>query len=161
MMQSPKFDTQEFEGADARADGRRRTITVATDRVVIARRVDGVSMRIAIEPQRYAGVLLRVARLDDASFIYEVRLTHADPDLSVTLAQEQNEGEARASWRHWANHLALPRLVERVEGAPELDRDLPIRVLSPTTRRHGSATLNRRPRFLRRRKVGVTGAPRA
>jgi hypothetical protein len=157
MTLCPELDlraVQEFEGADARADGRRRTVTVAPDRVVIARRVDGVAMRIAIEPHRYTGVLLSVDQLHDDSFGYQVRLIHADADLCVTLALASHEEEARASWRHWSNHLALPRLVESVEGAPELDRGAPTSLLPPTTRRRGSPTLNRRPRFLCRRKVG-------
>jgi hypothetical protein len=148
-------ETQKHEAVDIRADGRRRFVTVAQDRVVIARSVGGVAMRITIAPRRYAGVLLSLARLDGGGFGYEVRLAHADPDLCVTLAQVREEAEARTHWRHWADTLALPRLVERIEGERQVERDTPTRLLSPTTRRRGSATQNRRPRFLCRRKVGV------
>jgi len=141
-----------IEAFDARADGGRRTVEVSRERVVIARRVGGVDMRVALEPKQYRGVLLRVLIAEGTDFLYQVRLLHADPEMSVTLGECDREADARALWRRWAQALGLPRLVERAEDEIEVDRSAADP--KPFERRRGRATLRRRNRFLARRKMG-------
>ncbi len=141
-----------IEAFDARADGRRRFVEVTRTQVAIVRRVDGVDMRVALSPRAYKGVLLSVLVSEATDFLYQVRLLHADPDLSVTLAESGNEAEMRAQWRRWADTLGLSRLVERAEGEFELDRSPS--APHPYVRRRGRATLRRRNRFLARRQMG-------
>lgn len=146
-----------IEAFDARAEGARRCIEVTPERVVIARRVDGVEMRVALAPANYKGVLLSVLISEGTDFLYQVRLVHADPELGVTLGDCGDETDARALWRRWAATLDLPRLVERADCEYEIDRSQPS--ASPFERRRGRATLRRRNRFLARRKMGTpTGA---
>ncbi len=145
-----------FEAFDARAEGARRRVEVSPERIVISRRVDGVDMRVALEPKRYQGVALTVLIAEATDFLYQVRLVHADPDLGVTLADCGDEDAARALWRRWAAALALPRLVERADGEFEIDRTPSPD--APFERRRGRATLKRRNRFLARRKMGWTGS---
>jgi hypothetical protein len=141
-----------IQAFDARADERRRTIEVTRDRIVIARRLGGIDMRVALEPRRYRGVLLSVLISEGTDFLYQVRLLHADTEMSVTLGECGEERAARAIWRRWAYALELPRLVERAEGEIEIDRSP--RDPSPAQRRRGRATHRRRTRFLARRQVG-------
>jgi len=145
-----------FEASDERADGRRRVVTVAPDRIVIARSVAGVFMRIRLRPRAYSGILLRLASLDETGFRYEVRLTHRDPDFGVLLSEVSDEGEAEAAWRLWARFLDLPTLVERTEGILEPERPMIGAVVAhqPGARRRGRGLRWRRARFLTRRKVG-------
>ena len=143
--------TAVIEAFDARAEGSRRLVEVSRERVVIARRVDGMDMRVALEPRQYRGVALGVLVAEATDFLYTVSLVHADADLGVTLATCGQEDDARALWRRWAASLGLARLVERADGAYEEDR---APSPWPVERRRGRATLRRRNRFLARRKMG-------
>ena len=142
-----------IEAFDARADGSRRQVELSHDRIVISRRIDGVEMRVALEPRQFRGVLLAALIAEETDFLYLVRLVHADPELCVTLAQCGDERQARAHWRRWARAFRLPRLVERAEGEYEIDRAAE----PPIERRRGRATLRRRNRFMARRKMGRLG----
>ena len=148
-----------IEASDPRADGRRRVVLLARDRVVIARSVAGVFMHIAIAPAAYSGVVLRLSGIDEGVFHYQIRLAHRDPDLSVTLLEADDDSEITAEWRLWAKFLGLPTLVEREEGRPEIEapRLGGVATRRPRPRRRGKTINARRPRFLTRRK---TGAPR-
>jgi len=149
-----------IEAFDARAEGCKRSVEVSPQRVVIARRVDGVEMRVALAPEHFQGVLLSILTMEATDFLYQVRLVHADPELSVTLADCGDEADATALWRRWASALRLPRLVERADGEIEQDRAAP-RPANPFERRRGRATLRRRNRFLARRKMGRPEVPAA
>jgi hypothetical protein len=141
-----------IEAFDARAEGQRRFVEVTRHHVAIARRVDGVDMRLRLSPRAYRGVALTVLCAEATDFLYQVQLIHSDPDLNVTLAQSGEEPDARAHWRRWAAALGLPRLVERAEGEFEIDRSPAAAAVFE--RRRGRATLRRRTRFLARRKMG-------
>lgn len=146
----------ENETFDARADGGRRHVEVTPERVVIARRLGGVQMRVALSPRQYRGVALAALVCEATDFLYLVRLVHEDGDLDVTLGNFGDEAEARAHWRRCASALRLERLVERADGVYEVDRT---RVAAPVARRRGRATMRRRYRFLARRKMGRPALP--
>jgi Family of unknown function (DUF6101) len=124
---------------------------------VIARSVAGVFMHIAMTPNAYRGVVLRLSALRDNVFHYEIRLAHRDPDLSVTLQEANDDSEIQADWRLWAKFLGLPTLVEREEGRTEPEAAL----AEPLARRRGKTITGRRPRFLARRKTGRVDPDRA
>ena len=145
-----------LEVSDPRADGRRRVVLLARDRVEIARSVSGVFMHIAMAPNAYRGVVLRLSAMRDDAFHYEIRLAHRDPDLSVTLHEADDDTEIQAEWRLWAKFLGLPTLVEREEGSDELEGAHmgAVAFAGTLARRRGKTILSRRPRFLARRKTG-------
>jgi hypothetical protein len=145
-----------IEVSDPRADGRRRVVLLARDRVTIARSVAGVFMHIAMKPDAYSGVVLRLVALSEGIFHYEIRLAHRDPDLSITLHEASDDSDVQAEWRLWARFLGLPALVEREEGRPEPDRAHlgAVAVSRTRPRRRGKTILSRRARFLTRRKTG-------
>ena len=148
-------EPRRIEVCDARADERRRVVLLARDRVVIARSVGGVFMHIAMTPDAYIGVALRLSALRDNGFHYEIRLVHRDPDLCVTLLEAGDDSEIQAEWRLWARFLGLPTLVEREEGSavPEQARLGEIAIARVRARRRGKTMTSRRARFLTRRKT--------
>ena len=152
----PAFAPRRFAAPDPRADGRRRIVRLDGDKVAIHRVVGGVFMRVTVPTSAYRGVALRVVDARDDGFTYEILLVHADPDLSVALAETRDDIDVQAEWRLWARVLGLPALVERVEGRDESDETLLGRVaVKPVApRRRGKTIASRRPRFLTRRKIG-------
>lgn len=147
-------ETLKFEAVDARADGRRRMVSLSRDLVVIARKREGVFMRIALRPHAFRGVLLRLAALEDGVFQYEVSLAHRDPEFDVALASCADQREAEAAWKSWARFVGAPALVERAEGTCE-EVFIPGRAKPGFhTRRRPRGVGARRPRFLARRKMG-------
>jgi Family of unknown function (DUF6101) len=156
-------ESRRIESCDPRADGQRRVVLLARDRVVIARSVAGVFMHIAMTPNAYRGVVLRMSALRDGVFHYQIQLAHRDADLSVTLLEASDDSEVRAEWRLWARFLGLPTLVEREEGRaePECAQLGEVAVARERARRRGRTITSRRPRFLTRRKMGRVDLDRA
>ena len=110
-MQAPAFGSSEtltWEAPDPRADGRRRGISLSRSLVVIARKREGVAMRITMRPNMFRGVLLRLCRGDDG-VVYEVKLVHADPDLSIALASMADAAEAERAGKPGRASLARAR----------------------------------------------------
>jgi hypothetical protein len=88
-----------------------------------------------------------------------VFLEHRDPALSLELYAAQNADDVVAEWQLWSRVLGVPCLVAGSDGAlrepfPRLGA---IRTKPPAQRRRRrSAVSKRRPRFLARRRAGVT-----
>ena len=140
-----------IESFDSRADGQRRRITLARDRIVIDRALQGVEMRVALDPLQYQGVLLDTLVAEATDVLWRISLRHTDPDLTVTLAFTDREAEALDLQNKWSRYFSLPRCVETADGGVELQTTRG----PPSPRRRGRATLRRRNRFLTRRKVGT------
>ena len=156
MMLAPAPGSQEtlkWDAPDARADGRKRTVSLTRDLIVIARERQGVSMRIALRPAAFTGVLLRFAAIDGGGFGYEVSLLHPDPDLAVSLAHCDDEAEALRAWKAWARFVGAPALVERVEGEYERAA-IGAAPSGPFDHHRVHGVGARRPRFLANRKAG-------
>ncbi len=147
--------------ADPRAEGGSRRVTMNARRVLIERRVAGVSMHVGVPARAYAGVALS---LHDAprGRVCRIQLAHRDADLSVVL-HESGEDEAIAEWKSWARFFSLPRLIEEHDGTlTQVTGMLGAVTLGAgvAPRRRGSAMTRRRPRFLTRRRCGdVSDAP--
>jgi Family of unknown function (DUF6101) len=144
-----------IEADDPRADDRLRVVAIDRQAAIIHRSVACVMMTIRVPSSAYRAVILRLT--DHCGGVRrEVRLTHRDPDLSVLLAESDDEAVAEACWRNWACFFSLPALVERIEpGARTASFEVAdIARGCPRPRRGGRASTARRPRFLARRKVG-------
>ena len=109
----------ELSSRDARADQSRRSVSLSRDRVTIDRNYRGIAMRLSVPMSAYQGVCVAVRATEDGGVLYELRLDHRDPELSVTLAEAREEREIWADWRSCAGYFDLPALVERNDG-PEL-----------------------------------------
>jgi hypothetical protein len=146
-----------IEADDPRADNRRRVIDIAREAVVIRRSVAGVAMTIRVPSIAYRGVALRLAKHSVHGVRREVRLEHRDPDLSVLLAEGEDQSVIEGRWRDWIGFFRLPALVERIDAATQA-ASLEVAGIArrrPCARRGGKASTARRPRFLVRRKVGL------
>ena len=108
-----------LQACDARADGRRRSVLLSPDRVTIDRSYRGIAMRLSVPVSAYQGVCVAVRAGENGGFVYELRLAHRDPDLSVLLTEALDESRIWAEWRSSAGYFGLPALVERNDG-PEL-----------------------------------------
>jgi hypothetical protein len=144
----------ETVAGDSRADGATRQVAIGGGRVSIRRRLQGIEMHVGVPVAAYAGVVLAMAE-NASGKPYQVSLAHSDPDLSVTLLQAEDDGEAMAGWQHWARLLALPALVDRGAAADPDSCVPPGAETTASFRRQSSpSTVARRPRFLVRRKPG-------
>ncbi|MGI3900572.1 MAG: DUF6101 family protein [Janthinobacterium lividum] len=108
-----------FQAGDSRADDRCRSVFLARDRITIDRSYHGIAMRLSVPVSAYRGVCVGVRAGENGGFVYELRLTHRDPDLSVLLAEAQDESQIWAEWRASARFFDLPALIERNDG-PEV-----------------------------------------
>ena len=139
---------------DRRADGHVRSVSLTRDLVRIDRRLHGIAMRLSVPVRAYRGVALSLQPGRDGELCYRLHLLHRDRDLSVDLDMATDDGDILADWRVWSRFFGLPALVERqagwvVEADPSLVGN------GPVERRASRFRSPRRPRFLRRRKMGV------
>lgn len=150
--------------ADVRADLRARTVDLGPKQVTIARRLLGIDMRIGVPVHSYNGVSLSLTGGSDspesaatgAAATWRVTLLHRDPDLSVPLAEAQDDSDVIADWRAWSKFFGLPALVELEPGRFQASLDSRPMCGSPRTtcRRRGAMMTKRRARFLLRRRMG-------
>jgi hypothetical protein len=145
-----------FIAADPRADGAIRHVSFEQGRVIIARRLDGMSMRLGIPCSAFRGVVLALTgTLDEPRFV--IRLDHADAELSIVVHDGVDDTDVVAEWHAWAALTSLPKFLEREPGLLECgERHLGTLILGPAPqmRRRGAIVLRRRPRFLSRRRMG-------
>jgi hypothetical protein len=152
-----KMPVKQFVQRDRRADEGERRIRVTRDHVLISRRLAGIAMLITVPVSAYRGVALDVSAGESGGASYRLSLAHCDPELEVVLAETADSGEIAADWKHWASWLDLPRLAARGDGLEPLETDFggdPAK--EAFSRRRNSSVVKRRPRFLSRRKPGVT-----
>jgi hypothetical protein len=158
---APKLDPAHlplcFISPDASADGGERAVTLDIDRVVMARRISDVAMKIALPLSSYRGVAIRlVPGMTEDEDRVAVVLSHVDAALEVPLYAADDDENVIAEWRLWASTLGLPLLMEGMDGhtvAAE-NRLGEIEVDRPRARRRHSLLSGRRPRFLTRRRTG-------
>ncbi len=141
---------------DPRADGAKRRVFMGEGKVIIDRQVEGMAMRLGLPCSAYRGVVLTLAGAPEAPR-FLIRLAHADPELSVTLLETEDDAEIVAQWRAFAATTGLPRFLEREPGVLEAAETKLGEVVvgpAPAMRRRGAVALRRRPRFLTRRRMG-------
>lgn len=153
-----------FTAADAAADGRKRQIEIACNRVVIRRAVRGIPMAVRVPMTAFLGVALTLVPSDGrAPDLLEVTLAHRDGALSIPLFVAADSDDIIAEWQLWARVLARPLLIANLDGSfrapfPCLGR---VRVGEPALRRRRRSALRaRRPRFLMRRRRGCVAPER-
>ena len=116
---APPLGAAPLQASDGRADNRRRSVLLSRERVTIDRSYRGIAMRLSVPVSAYQGVCVGVRTAENGGFVYELRLSHRDPDLSVLLTEAQDESLIWAEWRASAGFFGLPALVERNDG-PEV-----------------------------------------
>ncbi|MGV8840599.1 MAG: DUF6101 family protein [Bauldia sp.] len=136
------------------APGETARVVIDGERVTMA--AGGRTVTLPI--RYYRGVAVRMeARDGDAGILTVIlELNHADPRLSVTLAEAADPADIVADWQAWARSLVLPMYVVEADGS--LTEPIPhagaVTISAPAPRRRHSFFAARRPRFLVRRKTG-------
>ena len=105
-----------LQASDSRSDDRRRSVSLGRERVTIDRSYRGIAMRLSVPVSAYRGVSVGVRTGEHGGFVYELRLAHRDPDLSVLLDEALDESRIWAEWRASAGFFGLPALIERGDG---------------------------------------------
>lgn len=139
-------------------EGGRAVVCLATGRVRLRRLLpSGREAVVGVALSSFRGVTVDLD-LDERAQLTACRvlLTHADPALDIVLWSSTDATDVAAVWRGFARDLGVPLLL-REDGIdrPARARFGALDVAAPSPRRAPRAFLNRRPRALRRRKVGV------
>ena len=146
-----------YAARDSRADGEVRQVELARDRVVLRRRVAGISMNVGVPVAEFRGVSMRILPPEgEEPAAVAVMLEHRDPALAIPLFMASDGGDASAEWKSWGRVLGLPLLVVEADGGlrEPFSRigGVALGIPSPRRRRRG-ALKRRRPSILLRRKV--------
>lgn len=110
----------------------------------------------------YLGIAVRVLPGDHPEAISVVlELRHENDAYSIPLMQADTMEDVVADWQIWGRQLRLPLLLEETDGTllEVAGRQDVVQMETPLPRRGASSVRERRPRFLRRRKVGGREAP--
>ena len=149
-----------FTANDAVADERVRHVELHRERVILHRAVQGMRIALNVPVQAFLGVSIRLTpEQNGAPAGVGVFLEHRDPALSIELYAAQNSDDVVAEWQLWSRVLGVPCLVAGADGAfaepfPRLGA---VRFKAPAQRRRRRSSLSkRRPRFLARRRTGMT-----
>ncbi len=152
-----KIEENCFTQRDRRADGGARHIRVTRSDILISRRFHGVAMKIRVPVSFYRGVALEVRATAGGGVAYLITLAHRDADLDILLAEVKDGAAVATEWKYWANWLGLPRLAIDDDETNETDAGGGVAFAAePVARRRVATLLKRRPRFLMRRKSGVS-----
>ncbi|MEO1066986.1 MAG: DUF6101 family protein [Pseudomonadota bacterium] len=116
----------------------------------------GIPTRVACRPSSFRGVAVRLTLTEDDTVLAELVLLHNDPSLNLPVAQLTDMDDLAADWQMWARRFNLPLILIEPDGYEQVitERVGGLSVSQPKPRRPHSAVLQRRPRFLRRRKTG-------
>jgi hypothetical protein len=159
---APHQQPGRFTANDAAADERTRHIELHRERVILRRAVQGMRIALNVPVQAFRGVSIRLTEGEgETSAGVAVFLEHVDPALSIELYSAENSDDVVAEWQLWSRVLGVPMLLKGADG--ELRRPFPhigaVRCKAPAARRRRRAALHRRrPKFLVRRRPGVTRA---
>jgi hypothetical protein len=149
-----------FTASDAAADERVRHVELHPEHVILRRAVQGMRIALNVPVQAFLGVSIRLtAEQGETPAGVAVFLEHRDPALSIELYSAQDSDDVVAEWQLWSRVLGLPCLVAGSDGkfTPPFPMLGAVRCKAPSQRRRRrSAVARRRPRFLARRRAGVT-----
>lgn len=155
-----------FEAPLANTRGTTASASIYLDagQAIVKRRVGGVPATFAFPMKAYRGVAVRMTADEDGNVRTVIELMHRDPAFSVPLVVAADLGDAEdiaADWQAWGRALNLPLLIVDADGMVRepIARLGALEVEAPKPRRRHSYFAARRPRFLKRRKVGRKGAP--
>jgi hypothetical protein len=145
-----------FNARDERADGGLRQVEITPEHVIIRRSVQSIGMMLKVRVAEYFAITLRAAPAEDnMPGAWVLWLAHRDRSLSVPLYVSADAEEINRAGQDWSAYFNRPDLIETggvgtMPGPSEFMADPAPR------RRRRNAIRNRRPRFLVRRKPGVS-----
>ena len=134
------------------------TFTIDNRGVTIRRVLEAsrLPVSIALPARAFRGVAARAIEDGNGEVTVTLELLHADPMLSVPLLVAHDLDDVAADWRAWSDAYQLPMLLIEADGeARTLEESLGlVKKRPPVERRKGRVSMQRRPRFLARRRTG-------
>jgi hypothetical protein len=118
-----------------------------------------IPVTVVLPANAFRGVAARAIEDEDGDVTVTLELLHNDPMLSVPLLVASNLDDVAADWRAWADAYRLPMLLVEADGiARTLEETIgQVKAAPAQERRKGRSSIQRRPRFLARRKMGDLG----
>ena len=118
----------------------------------------GVAIKIKVPVDEYVGVAVSTSISEEGVLSSAIELVHGDPDLNYRVFEEIGNGDVVAEWQNWGRKLRLPLFIKAGDGSllPYSQQVDGVALGNETSRRRLAAQAGRRPRFLNRRKPGVT-----
>jgi len=119
----------------------------------------GLPMTMAVPAKAFKGVAARAIEDAHGNVTVTLELHHHDRELCVPLLCAHDMQDISADWHSWSRLMKLPMLIVGVDGEPTAVQATlgEIMIEQPWERRKRITTLNHRPNFLRRRKMGSVG----
>lgn len=142
-----------------REGGARADFTLDTTGAVMKRDLTcGLPLSMALPNKAFKGVAARAFDNKDGSKTVTLELLHADPALSVPLCVAETAEDAACDWHSWSKKTGLPMLLLDEAGKIAVVKDADALIIcTPKARRRRFTSLKYRPKFLRRRKIGMVG----
>lgn len=133
-------------------------IYMDADGVVVRRQLSGLPLTLTLPFAAFEGVSVRIEPNADGDLVANVELRHRDPALTIPLTVTRDMEAAAADWQGWSQRLGLPMLLVTTTGMVErVGPAAGVSIGEPAPRRRHAAMVERRPRFLVRRKMGAGG----
>ncbi|SHE74845.1 hypothetical protein SAMN02745157_0846 [Kaistia soli DSM 19436] len=138
-------------------------IVLGRDHVTVKRPLGGIDATLSCPIRAFRGVAVRMT-VDAVSdrLRTEIELMHPDSAMSLPLASVEDLGDGEdvaADWQAWGKALGLPLLIIETDGTVReaMPRLGGLDIQAPRARRMVASMKRRRPRFLKRRKIGSKG----
>lgn len=117
----------------------------------------GVAIKIKVPVDEFIGVAVSTKISEDGVLSSAIELVHGDPELNYRVFEEIGNGNVVAEWQNWGKKLRLPLYIKAGDGSllPYSQQVDGVELGMSTARRKLANDVNRRPRFLNRRKPGA------
>lgn len=146
----------------ATADERGTVSIYLDERGAVLKKVlpsSGLPISFALPARIFKGVAARAIDHGGGDVTVTLELHHEDPDLCIPLLVAHDLCDIAADWRSWADAYGVPMMMIEADGVarPLEDHLSSMEHRRPKPRRRRTYTVDRRPRFLVRRKTGQLG----
>jgi len=118
----------------------------------------GVTIKVKVPVAEYYGVAVSTGISDEGVLTSAIELLHEDVGLNYRVFQEEGNLNVVAEWQNWGRKLRLPLYVRSGDGdlIPYSQQVDGVLLGNSNARRKTAAESGRRPRFLNRRKPGLS-----
>lgn len=128
--------------------------------VTVRRKLEksGVAIKVKVPVHEFYGVAVSTSISEEGVLTSAIELVHADPDLTYRVFEEVGNVNVVSEWQNWGRKLRLPLYIRAGDGSlMPYSQQVDGLALGPSSsRRKLAVEAARRPRFLNRRKPGVT-----
>ncbi len=128
--------------------------------VTLRKKLDksGVEIKIKVPVAEYIGVAVATRISEDGVLTSAIELVHEDSELNYQVYEETGNTDVVAEWQNWGRQLRLPLFIRAGDGSlmPYSQQVDGVMLGQDNARRKTVNESSRRPRFLNRRKTGIS-----